>query len=239
MQAATRVFAGELMHQESAVVGDGAGAMVRTPSGARCERVFVVGACTEVREQSGRIEARIADPTGAFVITAYQDQPAVYDRLRGIAPPAFVAATCAVRARTAPAQPPFSLVPESVAPATRASRDLWVLVTAEHTLDRLEAVPRRGPAPPETVPEIAAMVRSALETVQPAGEGEAPAAVDPRQAILDILGTASGPRGMPVDTLVEAALTHGLAEETVRRIVDELRAEGDCYAPTTGYLKLL
>ncbi|HDR73238.1 MAG TPA: hypothetical protein ENN85_04950 [Methanoculleus sp.] len=237
MQAATRVFAGELMHQGSAVVEDGAGAMVRTPSGARCGRVFLVGACTEVREQSGRIEARIADPTGAFVITAYRDQPVVYDRLRGITPPAFVAATCAVRVRPASPAPAFSLVPESVAPASRDSRDLWVLVTAEHTLDRLEAVARRAPAPPDFVAGLAAMVRAALETVQPAGV--APAAVDPRQMILAILGTASGPRGMPVDALVEAGLRCGLAEEAVRRIVDELRAEGDCYAPTTGYLKLL
>jgi len=239
MQAATRVFAGELTLQGSRVVDDGAGLVLLTPSGARCGRLFIVGACTEVREHSGRIEARIADPTGTFLISAYPDQPAVFDRLRSITPPAFVAVTCAVRARNASSQPQFSLVPESIAPATRHSRDLWVLVTAEHTLDRLEELDSLSPAPSAYIPEIAAMVRSALETVH-TGENEGPAVtIDPRQVVMEILAGGSGPRGMPVDVLVESGLKHGLSEEAVRRIVDELRAEGDCYAPTTGYVKLL
>jgi RPA family protein len=237
MQGAARVFAGELAHPKSTVVADGDGAAVLTPSGARCTRLFLVGACTEIRTQSGRIEARVADPTGAFLIAAYPDQAEVVDRLRSITPPAFVAVTCTVRARNASSQPPWSLVAESIAPATRALRDLWVLVTAEHTLARLEQEPRI--ASPECVSEIAAMVTSALETVQ-TGEKEGPAvAIDPRQVVMDLLAAGSGPRGMPVDGLVESARNQGLTEDAVHRIIDELRAEGDCYAPTSGYVKLL
>lgn len=237
MQAATRVFAGELTHPESVVVDDNAGGAVLTPSGARCSRLFLVGACTEIRTQPGRIEARIADPTGAFLLSAHPDQPAVFDRLRSITPPAFVAVTCAVRARSASSPPQFSLVPESIAPATRQMRDLWVLVTGEHTLDRLEQEPRIGS--PECISEIAAMVLSALETVQ-TGEHAGPVVViDPRQVVMDHLAGGSGPRGMPVDALVESVQKHGISEDAVRRIINELRAEGDCYAPTTGYVKLL
>ncbi len=234
MQAAQRVFAGELTHP-AAAIEDGAVPVVLTPSGARCGRLFVVGACTEIREGPGRVEARIADPTGTFVATAFFDQHAVVERLRGIIPPAFVAVTCSVRVRGDSSPPQFSLVPESIAPATRRLRDLWVLVTAEHTLSRLEQEHRT--ASPECIADIAAMVRSALDTIQ--DTGEAAVMVDPRQVIMAILAEGSGPRGMAVDALVETGLKQGLSEEGIRRILDDLRAEGDCYMPATGYVKLL
>ena len=44
-----------------------------TPTGARVNRLFVVGVLTEVEEVSdGVIRARVVDPTGAFVIYAGQ-----------------------------------------------------------------------------------------------------------------------------------------------------------------------
>lgn len=232
MQAAQRVFAGELAHPAAAVTADGAA--LRTPSGARCERLFLVGACTEIREAPGRIEARIADPTGTFVVAASFDQHAVVERLRGTTTPAFLAVTCTVAVRGG-SPPQVSLVAESVAPATRRLRDLWVMVAAEHTLDRLEKHP--PPASPECIDELAAMVRSALETVPDAME---PAVLaDPRLVVMDILAAGSGPRGMAVEALVESGQEQGLSEEGIRRIIDDLRAEGDCYAPATGYVKLL
>ncbi|MFB6189025.1 MAG: hypothetical protein ABEI57_04005, partial [Halapricum sp.] len=49
---------------------------VVTPTGARINRLFVVGVLTEVQPVSDDVlRARIVDPTGAFVVYAGQYQP--------------------------------------------------------------------------------------------------------------------------------------------------------------------
>ncbi|MFW5938581.1 MAG: RPA family protein, partial [Halanaeroarchaeum sp.] len=114
---------------------------VVTPTGARVNRMFVVGVLTEVEQVSDDVlRARIVDPTGAFVVYAGQYQPeamAFFDRAE---PPAFVAVTG--KARTF--QPDDSEIvytsirPESANEVTAETRDRWVVQTAEQTLDRIE-----------------------------------------------------------------------------------------------------
>ncbi len=49
---------------------------VITPTGARLNRVFVVGTLTEVTSVNDEmVRARVVDPTGAFVVYAGQYQP--------------------------------------------------------------------------------------------------------------------------------------------------------------------
>lgn len=114
---------------------------VVTPTGARVNRLFVVGVLTEVEQVSDDVlRARIVDPTGAFVVYAGQYQPeamAFFDRAE---PPMFVAVTG--KARTF--QPEDSEIvytsirPESANEVTAETRDRWVVQTAEQTLDRIE-----------------------------------------------------------------------------------------------------
>ncbi len=49
-----------------------------TPTGAKCNRVFIVGTLTEKEDMGTESEfwrGRIVDPTGAFFVTAGQYQP--------------------------------------------------------------------------------------------------------------------------------------------------------------------
>ncbi|AKH98129.1 hypothetical protein [Halanaeroarchaeum sulfurireducens] len=114
---------------------------VVTPTGARVNRVFVVGVLTEVERVSDEVlRARIVDPTGAFVVYAGQYQPEALSFFERADPPAFVAVTG--KARTF--QPEDSEViytsirPESANVVTAETRDRWVVQTAEQTLDRVE-----------------------------------------------------------------------------------------------------
>jgi RPA family protein len=113
---------------------------VITPSGARINRLFVVGVLTEVEQVSDDVlRARVADPTGAFVLYAGQYQPDEMAFLEAAEPPAFVAVTG--KARTF--QPDdservyTSVRPESINEVDPQTRDRWLVQAAEHTLDRV------------------------------------------------------------------------------------------------------
>ncbi|MFB6269739.1 MAG: RPA family protein, partial [Halobacterium sp.] len=113
---------------------------VVTPTGARVNRLFVVGVLTEVEQVSEDVvRARVVDPTGAFVIYAGQYQPEALAALESAETPSFVAVTG--KARTF--QPEDSDVvytsirPEEVTEVDADTRDRWVVSTAEQTVDRV------------------------------------------------------------------------------------------------------
>ena len=113
---------------------------VITPTGARANRVFVVGVLTEIEQVSEDVvRARVVDPTGAFVLYAGQYQPDEQAFLEKAAPPAFVAVTG--KARTF--QPDdsdqvfTSIRPESISEVDAETRDSWTVQTAEQTVDRI------------------------------------------------------------------------------------------------------
>lgn len=113
---------------------------VVTPSGARVNRMFVVGVLTEVEDvNEDVVRARIVDPTGAFVVYAGQYQPDALASLESAETPSFVALSG--KARTF--QPDdadvvyTSIRPESVNEVDADTRDRWVVRTAEQTLDRV------------------------------------------------------------------------------------------------------
>ncbi|MFB6154225.1 MAG: RPA family protein [Halodesulfurarchaeum sp.] len=111
-----------------------------TPTGARMNRLFVVGVLTEVEPVSDDVvRARIVDPTGAFVSYAGQYQSDALAFFERAEPPMFVALTG--KARTF--QPEgsdrvfTSIRPETVNEVDGSTRDRWVVQTAEHTLERI------------------------------------------------------------------------------------------------------
>ena len=113
---------------------------VITPTGARANRLFVVGVLTEVEAVSEDVlRARVVDPTGAFVLYAGQYQPDEHAFLEGTDPPTFVAVTG--KARTF--QPDdgdrifTSIRPESISEVDAETRDRWVIQAAEQTIDRV------------------------------------------------------------------------------------------------------
>ncbi|MFB6071510.1 MAG: hypothetical protein ABEJ88_00920 [Halobacterium sp.] len=113
---------------------------VVTPTGARVNRVFVVGVLTEVEQvNEDVVRARIVDPTGAFVVYAGQYQPEALAELESAETPSFVAVTG--KARTFEPEDAdvvyTSIRPESVSEVDAETRDRWVVSTAEQTVDRV------------------------------------------------------------------------------------------------------
>ncbi|WP_255149329.1 hypothetical protein [Halorarius halobius] len=113
---------------------------VVTPTGARVNRLFVVGVLTEVEQVNEEmLRGRVVDPTGAFVVYAGQYQPDALAFLERADPPAFIAVTG--KARTF--QPDdsdrvfTSIRPESISEVDAGTRDRWVVQAAERTLERV------------------------------------------------------------------------------------------------------
>ncbi|SFT01183.1 hypothetical protein [Halostagnicola kamekurae] len=115
---------------------------VITPTGARLNRLFVVGTLTEVSPVNDEmLRARVVDPTGAFVVYAGQYQPDELAALEQLDPPEFVAITG--KARTFQPEDServyTSVRPESIATVDAETRDRWVASAAEQTIERIDA----------------------------------------------------------------------------------------------------
>ncbi|RQH01204.1 RPA family protein [Natrarchaeobius oligotrophus] len=113
------------------------------PTGDRANRVFVVGTLTEtedVGEDSEYWRGRVVDPTGTFFVYAGQYQPEAASVLRDTEPPAYVAVVGKPRTyETDDGTVNVSLRPESISVVDAATRDRWVVETAERTVERIEA----------------------------------------------------------------------------------------------------
>jgi len=112
------------------------------PTGERANRVFVVGTLTEtedVGDDSEYWRGRVVDPTGTFFVYAGQYQPEAAGVLRDLTPPAYVAVAGKPRTyETDEGDVNVSVRPESITVVEEATRDRWVVETAERTLDRIE-----------------------------------------------------------------------------------------------------
>ena len=142
-EVAYRVFAAEF---EDATVSfkesdeERAPNYVISPTGGRLNRLFSVGVFTEKAEVGGgQVRARINDLTGTLVTYAGQYQPGPQAFIENAEPPAFFALTG--KARTFEPEDGdrvySSVRPESVNEVDAATRDRWVVRTAEQTVARV------------------------------------------------------------------------------------------------------
>jgi RPA family protein len=142
-ETAYRLFAAEfddatLSHQEADE--ERAPNYVITPTGGRVNRLFAVGVLTEVESVNEDVlRGRIVDPTGAFVVYAGQYQPDEMAALEQLDTPAFVAVTGKARTFSPDDSDRVytSVRPESITQVDAATRDRWVVDTAEQTLERV------------------------------------------------------------------------------------------------------
>lgn len=114
-----------------------------TPTGARCNRVLLVGTLTERDNLGDEVEywrGRVADPTGSIFVYAGQYQPEAAQVLAATEPPAFVAVVGKPSVyETEDGKRLISVRAEAVQRVDAETRDRWVLETAARTLDRIEA----------------------------------------------------------------------------------------------------
>jgi RPA family protein len=105
--------------------------------------VFIVGTLTEtedVGEDAEYWQGRVVDPNGdTFFMYAGQYQPDAAAMLRELEPPAYVAVVGKPRTyETDEGEVNVSVRPESISSVDEATRDRWVVETAERTLERVQ-----------------------------------------------------------------------------------------------------
>ncbi len=122
-----------------------------TPTGAKCNRVFMVGTLTEKDDIGGDTEywrGRIVDPTGSILVYAGQYQPEAALILANMDVPAFVAIVGKPNLyQTEDGNIIISIRAESIQRVNEATRNQWIVDTARRTHERLKALKDAGPAP--------------------------------------------------------------------------------------------
>jgi len=169
-EVAHRVFAGEFndasyTFKESD--DDRAPVYLLLPTGDQANRVFVVGTLMETEDVGSDSEywqGQVIDPNGdRFYMYAGQYQPDAASMLRELEPPAYVSVVGKPRTyETDDGDVNVSVRPESITEVDAATRDRWVVETAERTLERIQAFEADEAADPEdgaTVDEYVAMAR--------------------------------------------------------------------------------
>ncbi|MCX9011686.1 MAG: DNA-binding protein [Candidatus Methanoperedens sp.] len=115
-----------------------------TPTGVKCNRLFIVGVVTEIENigaENNLWRARIADPTGVFTVYAGQYQPEAAIFLSELSVPAYVAVVGKARKYEPEEGSVYtSIRPEEINYADEKLRDRWVLDTAERTLERIRVM---------------------------------------------------------------------------------------------------
>jgi RPA family protein len=143
-EVARRIFAEELRNSSLAFRDSEdqyAPQYLLTPTGAKCNRIFLVGTLTERDDIGGDTEywrGRIVDPTGSILIYAGRYDPGAAHMMATIEPPAFVA----VVGKPKIFQPEDGSVivnvrAEAIRQVEEATRDRWILDTARRTQERL------------------------------------------------------------------------------------------------------
>lgn len=149
-EVAHRVFARELHDTTLSLEKDSedmyAPQYVLTPTGARVNRMFVVGTLTEVDNIGNDVDywrGRIVDPTGTFFVYAGQYQPEAAAAISEMELPSFVAVVGKAHIYEAEdGKITTSVRPESIMVVDKDVRDRWVLDTAKRTLERLGSMDR-------------------------------------------------------------------------------------------------
>lgn len=121
-----------------------------TPTGAKCNRVLIVGTLTEksdIGSDSEYWRGRVTDPTGAFTIYAGQYQPEAAQALSDIEVPSFVAVVGKPSSyKTQDGTVVITIRPEIIVPVDGDTRDLWVKDAIEATAERLREL-KEGSTP--------------------------------------------------------------------------------------------
>jgi RPA family protein len=174
-EVARRVFAGEFndAHYTFKESDDErAPVYLLLPTGERANRVFVVGTLMETEDVGSDSEywqGQVIDPNGdRFYMYAGQYQPDAASMLRELEPPAYVSVVGKPRTyETDDGEVNVSIRPESITEVDAATRDRWVVETAERTLERVqafEADDADDPAEGATVDEYVAMAREEYDS---------------------------------------------------------------------------
>ncbi len=137
---------------------------VQTALGEKVNRIFVVGVATEAEDVSNgevMMRARVADPTGVFIVYAGQYQPEARDALRNLSIPAYVAIVGKAHTYAKGEQVYTSIRAENVNVVDEKTRDRWIKETIEITKERI----KNSKVSDDKKKEFEGMVETAQEAV--------------------------------------------------------------------------
>jgi len=256
MTALIRIFAGELSGttlQKDAESKQSPQLMI-TPSGACGSYLLLAGALTRVEKKPGEfLQAWVADPTGTFNLSTGKQEEEVVAVLEKVEPPVFVLVTGEAQVSRG-IKKGVVVRPLTIRTVDRATRDSWIIVTAEQTLARLEILElaiRNGTddkvirqainhyhVSTVQIRSLVDMVEEALSKVSSISGGTI-VVPDPREVLLELIKTHSGPRGVNISELLPIAAGKGIREDQVIAAARQLVEEDECYQPSAGAIKLL
>ncbi len=257
MEGAARVFAGDFAGSTLTEPDENSGstAWVVTPGGTWCRSVYLCGVLTEVNEIADVLYCRLADPTGAFDLVAGTKRGPVAEQIRGLPVPSFVAVTGTARLDRKNGGWAMWVRPEYIQEIDKASRDRWIISTADMTIARLELLlaALEGQSDDERahrvvrhygltragIRSMVAMIEGALAGVRTIPEAPPVAETDISGTIMEIISTKSGPRGVAVQDVIDEAACRGYTQAAVLTAIETLITNDDCYQPQKGYVKPL
>ncbi|HJJ29678.1 MAG TPA: hypothetical protein O0W87_01590 [Methanocorpusculum sp.] len=221
---ASCIFAGELMLAVEAQTG------FSTPFGIFSPKIFLIGTLTEKIQRDDKISTlRISDPTGVFSCSMSWQNSALLKIAEDIETPSFVAIFGTMRFRKYASRSFIEIVPETITPACREARNAWILSTAESTVSRLE----RSPAS-DLRKELAGKINFALSSIRPPPPKEEIS----NEKIFEIITALSEKKGARILDVLARLTTLGLDETAAKTRLGLLMEEGECYTPTTEFIKL-
>ena len=135
---ACRVFFAEFLHSDLFMEEEGVTSLI-TPTGARCERLYVVGAIESVETRGNVVRIRLNDTTASVPVFAPPERyPAELDKKRAEAE-RYLAVVGTVNARTnADGRKRALILAEALGFVEERARAAWLLTTARRTIERIE-----------------------------------------------------------------------------------------------------
>ncbi len=238
-----------------------------SPTGAKCNRVFIIGVLTEVEKiNEDMIKAKLSDPTGMFTIYAGNYQEKEKDFLIENEPPFFAAVTGKTNVFESDKGNIFtSIRPEKINEVKEDIRDDWLINTAKKTVYRIKKL-KEAKKSGFTGEELTEYLKSknvrkdlvegikiALENYEIDFEKyneiikEALGAYTtlkkdqkkPKDVVKKIIKRIDEGKGVSYSKVIEKASKRGFEENIIEKAVNDLMEEGKCYEPEIGKLKLV
>ncbi|WP_338095003.1 hypothetical protein, partial [Methanorbis furvi] len=234
LPAASCLFSWELA--KASAKADGG---FQTPFGTFGSTIFLCGTLTEkIAKYEKTSSLRISDPTGVLIITTTRTTEKLAETIEQLESPAFILVTATVKFRTYANKTYSEIIPNTIIPCDRKTRDAWLCGAVAAAVVRLEQLP---PTPDKS--EFVKILLKALDNVRSdhAATATASAAATPAvtdEQLLALIIELSGKKGAPIADVVTRAAKLGLGEKDTKAALARLMEEGECYTPTTELIKI-
>ncbi|MBN1432518.1 MAG: hypothetical protein JW931_07065 [Methanomicrobiaceae archaeon] len=207
--------------------------------------VNIAGAVTavELSPLSGKVTARVSDPTGVFIVYAGKKDSSAGSSLFNAPVPSFISVTGESGSKGG-----MHIVADAVVSIDREMRNSWIKYVSRETIERMEKKISVAEGDEsgnlKEICRYAGYVERALDAVSEYSGGEgAPAATDASpdnsEKILELIGLHSGEKGVLIEELIRISASFGFTETDVKGAIKSLLEDGECYLPAGGFIRRL